>query len=1050
MQGDTEDEAIAFIAACAHTNATHWGSALLERAIVVHNADAWRSLEGHPCSLVLLRDFSDNNVSSQVAVSRGHHILIPLGGHQEPSGDGITLPRLGRDETLSALTTMGLSETKARLLTRSTARRLAIIRRRLIDEAGGPIPDWASPSTPHSIVVLALVGQWQGDHEGDKAIVAEIVGQPYETIERDMTALMSASDSPLTRIGNLWRFVSHEEAWHLLAPRLTPSDVERFRQVATDVFATVSPEFELSKEERYMASLLGKRLAHSGTLREGMARSLALMGTHSDRAKNAEGAAYVPVRVVSSILEHDNSWQLWATLSGHLAVLSEASPEAVLDAIERGLALDPSPFEDLFAQAGDGLFGGVPHTGLLWALEGLSWPQDYFARVARILARLAEMDPGGLTSNRPAESLRALFLPWMRFSEASDGHRLETLKMLLDAVPAAAWRLLVGAYPSSRELVMGRQPPSWRPWAQDGVPRPTVGECNTFVRELERLLLTSVGADADRWVDMVGILSHLPPEARQRAIEQLSQQTDTFKKHQALDNFWTNLRKELHHHNSHPDAAWAMEQSDLRALESVYLELTPSDPVAAHAWLFDSWPKPHNAPPVDLTRKPMDFSERDNQVAEARQAAVRAAYETGGRLAILGLAEAAEDPRQLGASLALTMDHRLVFDLAWEHLGSPAPKLRDFARGAFVDSFRQSGWTILEEAIDRIKAGDSRPQALADVYLAAPALRETWQKLDSESQEVKTTYWKSIWPPVIMVLESEDFAFAVQQLLSVRRSADVVSLLALRPMPNQLVVQILEAVPSDFAASGDWAPRVDTYGIARLFEKLDDSDDIPDELIAKLEVPYVGMLEYDRPNLALHREVTKQPSRFADLITWAFKRSDGQAEEAVDEQTRQRRATLAYSLIWKLRTLPGLMEDGSVDVESLSTWVKEARRLCKERARGDIGDEQIGQVLANAPVGKDGIWPCEPVRNLLDSLASRHIGTGFAIGKRNLRGMTTRSAFEGGRQERSLAEAYRRDAAKIVARWPFTSQLLSDLAAAYDDDAKREDQIADWSDQFES
>ena len=59
-----------------------------------------------------------------------------------------------------------------------------------------------------------------------------------------------------------------------------------------------------------MADVYGKVLPHSGTLREGMARSLALMGTHSDRAKNAEAAAYVPARVVSAVLEDGKGGRL--------------------------------------------------------------------------------------------------------------------------------------------------------------------------------------------------------------------------------------------------------------------------------------------------------------------------------------------------------------------------------------------------------------------------------------------------------------------------------------------------------------------------------------------------------------------------------------------------------------------------------------------------------------------------------------------------------------------------------------------------------------------
>ena len=245
LKGNTPEETIAFLAASAHSTCSQWGAALLARAVVVHNADTWRSLERHPSPLVLVRDFSGRNVSPQVAVGRGHHVMTPLGEHQEPSGTGVTLPRLGREETLEALAKMNLSEAKARALVRSTARSLPIIRRRLVDEAGGPTPEWASSSTPHSIVTLALIGQWQGDHEGDKAIVAEVVGQPSEAVERDMTALMSESDSPLAKIRNRWRFLSHEEAWHLLAPRLTTTDVERFERIAIDVLGAISPEFEL-------------------------------------------------------------------------------------------------------------------------------------------------------------------------------------------------------------------------------------------------------------------------------------------------------------------------------------------------------------------------------------------------------------------------------------------------------------------------------------------------------------------------------------------------------------------------------------------------------------------------------------------------------------------------------------------------------------------------------------------------------------------------------------------------------------------------------------
>ena len=57
VQGDTRDEAIAFLAGAAYSAADQWGAALLSRALVVKTEDAWRSLERHALPLVLVRDF---------------------------------------------------------------------------------------------------------------------------------------------------------------------------------------------------------------------------------------------------------------------------------------------------------------------------------------------------------------------------------------------------------------------------------------------------------------------------------------------------------------------------------------------------------------------------------------------------------------------------------------------------------------------------------------------------------------------------------------------------------------------------------------------------------------------------------------------------------------------------------------------------------------------------------------------------------------------------------------------------------------------------------
>jgi len=105
----------------------------------------------------------------------------------------------------------------------------------------------------------------------------------------------------------------------------------------------------------------------------------------------------------------------------------------------------------------------------------------------------------------------------------------------------------------------------------------------------------------------------------------------------------------------------------------------------------------------------------------------------------------------------------------------------------------------------------------------------------------------------------------------------------------------------------------------------------------------------------------------------------------------------------------------------------------------DIGDEQIGQVLSNAPPGQDGVWPAEPVREIVETLGSEAIEAGLFTGAFNNRGVTARGVFDGGKQERALAKRYRDGAKATAHQWRRTSRLLRRLADSYERHARHED-----------
>lgn len=1045
IRGETRDEAIAFVIANVFNTGEFEPERLLSHCVIARTAEAWRALSQHPVPLIIVTDLPEQ-ISPSVATRRGHHVLTPIGRGEDENGRGCALPRLGREEIIVALKEMGFTQDQGRALAGATARSMPVVRRWLIASAGGRKPFWADPPAALSLLPALLIGQWSENQSDDTKALSEVADRAYPEIATEYALLLNRPDAPLRKIGSNWRLTSHEEAWELLAPALTKHYFDRFRIVVQAVLGSELPELELPPDERHLAGLRGKTLPYSGAIREGLATSLALMGSRPDRAVNVANVDEIATSIVREILSHPERWKMWASIGWLLPTLAEAAPEAFLERVEEALAATPSPFLDLFKEDGDGMFGSCHHAGLLWALERVAWSPDYFSRVAFILARLAEIDPGGRWSNRPGATLRTLFLPWIRFSATSDSRRLYVIDELLARVPTQAWHCLISAGPQSHDTVTHRTPPEFREWGQ-GSKQPTVAEHEMFVAALTERIVEGAGDSAERWRNIVGVVGNFSPEHRKRALALLENATAKLRDQAGAVALWHKLRSVVGHHREFPEAHWAMPVEDTDRLAAVYEQLTPVDLIVSSEWMFDSWPRLIDG------ESPTDYEQRTRKLDGLRSKALQEIASNCGTDGIIALAERAKAPWTVGAlAPTIIQPNTNLLALIIPYLAHENRPLRVFSRAACEALFRRDGWNALEECLVAVRGTPDETLKTSAIYLAAPAVLTTWKRLEQEPTAIQTAYWRALGDYRPLFPDSqEELNYQIDHLIVVGRPLGVIYSLAhdAKPVSTDLIVRALEAAPAAIHELAERAqtPMVTGYEFAKVFGRLDSSSDVPRSVIAQLEIPFVGILEHSRPNLALHREVAANPATFADVISWAYKRSDGTIEdEQLSDNQRHNRARIAWDLLHHSRTLPGQQRDGSIDAEALKEWIKQSRQLCQGRTRGDIADEVIGQILSSAPVGQDGVWPCEPVRDVLDEIRSKYMGRGFIIGKMNLRGVTTRNPFEGGSQERDLARTFRQYAEQLADRRPFTAQQLRSLASSYEEQARREDNESDWRD----
>ena len=177
------------------------------------------------------------------------------------------------------------------------------------------------------------------------------------------------------------------------------------------------------------------------------------------------------------------------------------------------------------------------------------------------------------------------------------------------------------------------------------------------------------------------------------------------------------------------------------------------------------------------------------------------------------------------------------------------------------------------------------------------------------------------------------------------------------------------------------------------------------------------------------------------ILALTFKRSDDGEDppewRIKNEEQRQAIFSASDTLLEKIKRIPGTQDDGKIDIVRLREWVTEVRSLCAQHARMEIGDRRMGQILAAALPGDDGIWPCKPVRDVLEEIASPQIAIGMRVSVYNSRGAHARG--EGGDQEREIAEKFRNWARQLVFSYPYVANLIEQIASGYEQDAMRED-----------
>lgn len=1035
---DSRIEALAFLS-CLFDSGDLAPAGYKDRVVVFSSADSLRKLLSSS-SMFIPVVFTEDAERELGGAHRKFHSIIVRPRNTVDATPDIALDLLSHEAFRKALAAINIQDHEADVLARESGYSPTILRRRLAQNPAVRTPLWTQqPGAVRHLIPMMLVGAWHAQSNSDCDILSILAGTPYPEIEKQVAVLRTFEDPPIWAVGQFRGVASKIDAFFAVHNAVTSKDLADFFFAAEIVLSETDPALDLPDDKRAFAALYGKQREYSGALREGICETLVLLAVHGETLFSERLGINVRTKVdlfirrlltplaPDKLLSQQHDFPFYA----------EAAPEEFLRILEEDLQTPEPEIYALMTPADSGLFGGGwPRTGLLWALENLAWKPDQLLRVSLILAKLAERKITDNWANTPENSLKSIYRWWMPQTAASLEDRKKAVETLARRFPVAAWRICLDQVDPGSTIGHYNHRARWRSDAS-GAGQPDTGrESQGFVRAALDLALAWPNHDATTLSDLVGVVHVLHPEDQEKVWDLI----DTWAQKEEDDTKKAVVREHIRRfaftrRSKHRRINSRTKDRARRA----HASLTPGDVVVRHQWLFAEHWLQESVEEIEDDR--LDYQKREDNVRNARVTALREIWTEKGFDGIRELTAISGASGTIGWHLADGVIGEADFSAFLTRcLAVDDPALAgkiDELLGGFLRKLSRE----IRLAAPRALAETLPPDHMCRLLKASPFERDTWLLVDAQEPAVREQYWREVYPGCLYS-ESPDLNEAVDRLLEAGRprAAFHTVHMAFDNVETSRLKRLLEhAGIRDLEAAGSY--RLDPYYISEALSTLNGRPGVTRDEIARLEFLFIRALdrtEHGIPNLEC--QLVESPRLFVQMLALAFKRSDNEEDppewRIQNDEQRQALALAAYTLLNRIRRIPGTDENGAINVADLKTWVTEARALCREYGRAEIGDQKIGQILAAAPVGDDGIWPCQPVREVLEDIASPEIAFGMGVAVYNSRGAHYRG--EDGAEDRALALKYRAWSRQLAFEYPYVANLVEQIAVRYERDANKE------------
>jgi hypothetical protein len=837
-------------------------------------------------------------------------------------------------------------------------------------------------------------------------------------------------NTPITLKNGKWNIQKRKLLWEQIGHKLYNENIDAFKKCAIKVLSEIDPQFDLPLDKRFLAGINGKVLSHSNELRKGIAEGLALLGAAPLALSNiSENKAEATAAGVIREIFHNADWKLWGTLNNLLPTLAEASPEIFLESVEASLRKDPCPFDQLFAQESTtaGITGSNYLTGLLWALETLAWDPNHLSRACVILGILDTQDPGGKWANRPMNSLKTIFLPWLPQTMAPVEKRKIAIETLIKEIPNVAWKLLLALLPNQNQISSGSHKPQWRDiifqTREKNIPKEEYWEQIYCYTELAISLAEN---NVVKLSDLVGSLHQLPEDLQEKILKQVVSKKIIELPEEERLKLWTELINFVAKHRKSKNADWTLPEEKILKVEQSAKKLSPSNPFNLFQRLF-------NEPAFLLYDGDDGWEKQSQRLADQRLFAIKTIYQKLGLEEVIRFAKTVKSPEQVGFSLGAIGNDSIDKALLPKFLLSKNKKLNSFVSNYSLKRYLDLDW----QWFDSINKNNWAFSQIAELLSFLPFGSEAWDRAEKWLMNEENKYWEktSVHPYQV----KGDIKTAINKLISHGRPEAALDCIDAsfhtnKILHNELAVKALLAI----LKSEQSAYRADTFSIIEIIKALQNDPATKPEEMFKVEWAYLPILERGHEVMpkTLENSLAKNPDFFCEVIQLVYRsKKKTKIMKKINEKNEEL-ARNAWQLLNGWAIPPGMQKDGTFSQKALREWLDTVQKICLHSGHLDVAHNHIGSVLFYAPEDPDGLWIDKGVATILNHIDAEKMRRGFFMKIRNSRGAHWIDPTA--EPELQLAKQYNNKSEQVEkAGYQRLAAEMRSVASSYERDAKR-------------